>query len=192
MAVMIDAMNALNALMTMDEPVTVADDSVLAPPVEPVVKRVIRTKKTVEPIVEAPKVVEPVVKRVIRTKKTVEPVVEAPKVVEPVVEAPKKSKVKNQNYVEAMAIAEDYIARCGGVLPFVERYQKLVALEAKVNIEKDKKKIRAKNRAEKRKNGEPVGREKKTALGEEDMRRIAREEALKLNTPDSDSDSDSD
>ena len=168
MAVMIDAMNALNALMTMDEPVTVADDSVLAPPVEPVVKRVIRTKKTVEPIVEAPKVVEPVV------------------------EAPKKSKVKNQNYVEAMAIAEDYIARCGGVLPFVERYQKLVALEAKVNIEKDKKKIRAKNRAEKRKNGEPVGREKKTALGEEDMRRIAREEALKLNTPDSDSDSDSD
>ena len=188
MAVMIDAMNALNALMTMDEPVTVADDSVLAPPVEPVVKRVIRTKKTVEPVVEAPKVVEPVVE----APKVVETVVEAPKVVEPVVEAPKKSKVKNQNYVEAMAIAEDYIARCGGVLPFVERYQKLVALEAKVNIEKDKKKIRAKNRAEKRKNGEPVGREKKTALGEEDMRRIAREEALKLNTPDSDSDSDSD
>ena len=174
MAQMVNAMEALNALMTMDAPVEVADDSVLAPPVEPVVapkvKRVIQLKKKpVEPVAVPEPVEEPV-----------EAPVEAPKKFKTKPKAEPKNTVVVPNTTALVAEADAYIASHGGLLDFVEKHKKLLALEVKVNAEKEAKKTRAKNRALKKKNGE-APKTKKTALGEEDMRRIAREEALKVN-----------
>jgi len=163
-------MNSLTETINRELP----DDSVLAPPVEaPKPQR--RTIKNVKvavvatpanPVVEPPKVLKEgdKVKVKLKTKK--------PEVVAPVVEAPIVAPIV---VVDTPTITYDALMK-----EVVELRQWKAEMEAKIKKDKEAKKLRAQKR---RANG-GVGKAKatpKTGLDEETVRRIAREEAQKVN-----------